>query len=268
MNFRYCYWSVCDGVDALKMERCVASARSAGVFKEFHVLTDRTIGGAECYEAGAFDKTGGLYKLIFLKAAISKLSFDYLVWIDPDTLFVRNPRDLLKVMRVSPIHVPLLTPLAEIPPGARVHGMPSETFAGLMRQAGVRDPVYASESSFWIVRRDAIDSIHKLALDFRGHGAQRGIDANAGACLSYVMHMLCASPEAHERRRHPDLWASDALNHGRGAIPDSSRWRLVDPFTGSEEFVNPAIVHLTNEPAPESARLARRELPAPESQQC
>lgn len=103
----YCYWSVATGPYAELMERCVASARAAGVFKEFHVLTDRPIQGAESYEAYEVELTDKLFKLVYLKAAISKLNFDYYVWVDADTMFRRNPRNLLSCLGRSPIHVPL-----------------------------------------------------------------------------------------------------------------------------------------------------------------
>ena len=51
MKSKYCYWSVCDGAYGAMMEHCVRTARNAGVFKEFHVLTDRPLEGCECYDA-------------------------------------------------------------------------------------------------------------------------------------------------------------------------------------------------------------------------
>ena len=110
----YCYWSVATGPYAGLMERCVASARSAGVFKEFHVLTDRPIKGAESYEAYEVELTDKLFKLVYLKAAISKLNFDYYVWVAADTVFRRNPRNLLACLGRSPIHVPLELNLSEL----------------------------------------------------------------------------------------------------------------------------------------------------------
>ncbi len=107
MRPTYCYWSVATGPYAELMARCVASARAAGVFKEFHVMTDRPIQGAESYEAYEVELTDKLFKLVYLKAAISKLNFDYYVWVDADTLFHRNPRNLLASLSRSPIHVPL-----------------------------------------------------------------------------------------------------------------------------------------------------------------
>lgn len=114
MSARYCYWSVATGRFAGLMERCVTSARRCGVFKEFHVLTDRSIESCLCYDAQSLDMSDGLFKLIYLKAGISKLLFDYLIWIDADSVFVRNPRKVLNCLRKSPIHVPLVTNLSQL----------------------------------------------------------------------------------------------------------------------------------------------------------
>ena len=73
MKPKYCYWSVCDGIYGAMMEHCVDTARSAGVFKEFHVFTDRPLEGCECYDAYQFEKTSGLFKLHYLKVGMSRL---------------------------------------------------------------------------------------------------------------------------------------------------------------------------------------------------
>lgn len=110
----YCYWSVATGSYAGLMERCVESARDAGVFKEFHVMTDRPVKGAESYDAYEVELTDKLFKLVYLKAAISKLNFDYYVWLDADTVFQRNPRNLLTCLSRSPIHLPLEVNLSAV----------------------------------------------------------------------------------------------------------------------------------------------------------
>ncbi len=100
MKPSYCYWSVADGDYGALMERCVRSAREAGVFKEFHVLTDRPLEGCECYDAYQIEKENGLFKLHYLKAGMSRLNFDYFVWIDADTLFARNPVERMSSEKV------------------------------------------------------------------------------------------------------------------------------------------------------------------------
>ena len=71
MTSRFCYWSVATGKYAEWMERCVASARTAGVNKDFHVFADRQISGCECYDAANIDCREAMFKLIYLKAGIS-----------------------------------------------------------------------------------------------------------------------------------------------------------------------------------------------------
>src|SRR6266404_3758152 len=79
MNPSYCFWSVCTGVYAGMMERCVQTARQVGVFKQFHILTDQPVEGCECYDAFECDKKDGMFKLHYLKVGMSRLNFDYFV---------------------------------------------------------------------------------------------------------------------------------------------------------------------------------------------
>src|SRR5271154_4100486 len=90
MRERYCYWSAVDGIYAQMMQTVVDSAREAGVFKDFHVWTDRPIDGATCHPAANFDKTLYLFKLRFLRDEVSRLDYDYFVWLDADSYFVRD----------------------------------------------------------------------------------------------------------------------------------------------------------------------------------
>ncbi len=114
MNARYCYWSVCDGDDLGQMRECVRSAREAGVFRPFHVFTTEAIEGAECYEPHGIEKDRRLFKLIYLRAGMTRLNFDYFVWLDPSTRFRHNPVNLLGALAKSPIHVPLTTNLSAL----------------------------------------------------------------------------------------------------------------------------------------------------------
>jgi hypothetical protein len=112
MNARYCYWSVCDGAYVQQMRECIRSAREAGVFRPFHVFTTEAIDGAECYEPFGIEKERHLFKLIYLRAGMTRLNFDYFVWVDADTRFRRNPEDLLGSLARAPLHVPLTTNLS------------------------------------------------------------------------------------------------------------------------------------------------------------
>jgi len=140
MKSKYCYWSVCDGAYGAMMEHCVRTARNAGVFKEFHVLTDRPLEGCECYDACQLEKTHGLFKLHHLKVGMSRLSFDYFIWLDADTVFARNPFDLLGSLGKSPIHLPLELNLSALSERRiKRKGIRSITFSGSQPWASSSD---------------------------------------------------------------------------------------------------------------------------------
>lgn len=245
MKTRYCYWSVCDGIYSKLMERCVASARNSGVFKEFHLLTDTSIPGCECYDAMDCDKKDGLFKLVCLKAAISNLLFDYFIWIDADSYFVKNPKNILDCLGKSPMHVPLLVNLSDELKNRSGKGDDSLShYVEVMKAAGITNPVYSSQSSFWIVHRDAIDRVQELAQHFRGVAQKHDFPVNASTMIGFAMQMLCGDPESHEISRRPDLWGSDDNNYFKDTVPTNSPWMLDLGYGRQSLPVNPAIVHL------------------------
>ena len=246
MGQRYCYWSVCDGTTAHAMELCVESARKAGVFKEFHVFSDRHIPGCESYDAQDVDKEDGIFKLIYLQAGVSKLLFDYFIWIEPHTRFVRNPRNVLASLHHSPIHVPLLANLSALAANQQVNGnLTSTDYVRVMRESGVQNPVYHSLSAFWIIHRDAIDRVCELATHFRAASLREGHTMNVCATLGYAMQMLCGNPELHLVTKRPDLWAcndNSSFETTSGLLP----WQMEYPISREVHEVNSSMVYLPN----------------------
>src|SRR5207253_186013 len=144
MNANYCFWSVCDGDYGSLMEHCVRTARASGVFKEFHVLCDRPLEGCECYDAMQCDKAHGLFKLHYLKVGMSRLSFDYFVWLDADTIFRRNPVNVLEILGKAPLHVPLELNLSTLAEDVDWRGVSAFRLRDLFREEGVMNQGYLS----------------------------------------------------------------------------------------------------------------------------
>jgi hypothetical protein len=226
------------------MERCIRSARAAGVFKEFHVLSDRQLAGCECYDALECDKAGGLFKLHYLKAGMSRLPFDYFIWLDADTVFVRNPVDVLGVLGRSPIHVPLEAKLDTAPEDARCGATPCAVLRDLFHEAGMENRAYLSQSAFWIVHREAIDAVYEEAFQFWNQAKRKGVQLDVNAALGFAMQIFCAAPEAHLLSVRPEVWASDDLDYFAGAEPKGQSWPCRHPLSNEAVVVNPAIIHL------------------------
>ena len=244
MNANYTYWSVATGEHGALMETCVRSARQAGVFKPFQVLADRPLAGCECYDACHCEKAGGMFKLHYLKVGMSRLLFDYFVWLDADTVFVRNPVDVLGPLGRSPIHVPLEANLSTLSEDRQWRGASCFRLRQLYVKAGVANQVYLSQSAFWIVRREAIDTVYELAFQFWNQAGDDGQAVNVNAALGYAMQMLCADPEAHLLAQHPELWGSDQAEPP-GAVPRDPGPKPQAAQPGcSAGPPGPAIIHL------------------------
>ena len=226
------------------MERCVRTARQAGVFKEFHVLTDRRLEGCDCYDCYQFEKERGLFKLHYLKVGMSRLNFDYFVWLDADTEFVRNPFDLLELLGKSPIHVPLEVNLSALKEDQVWKGVSTHRLRDLMREQGIVNQVYLCSSAFWIVHHDAINTVYDLALGFWHKAKDVGVIIDVSAALGYSMQILCASPEVHFIANHPDHWAGDDEGLFRERLPDRSPWGWRHPMGTETIVVRPSIIHL------------------------
>lgn len=239
----YCYWSVCNGDYGAMMENCVRTARAAGVFKEFHVLSDRPLEGCRCYDAYQCDKANGLFKLHYLKVGMSRLPFDYFVWLDADTRFFRNPVDILGALQGSPVHIPLEVNLSAMHEDRTWTCGSCFALREACVRAGISNEIYLSGSSFWIVKREAIDVVYEVALEFWNKERARGCLFDVDAALGVAMQLLCGDPEAHTIGSRPDLWATDYNARVRTVSGSSPVWEWQHPLTPTPVAVRPAIVH-------------------------
>lgn len=245
MSARYCYWSVVDGDYSIMMAAVIQSARKAGVFTDFHVWSDRPIPGAIHHPAGEFDKWGCLFKLEFLRKAVKHLDYDYFIWLDTDMWFVRNPGDPLRLLHGSPLHIALEGDLTAADNGRTDWWeCPNERFVELMRERGVRSRrIFNVNGGLFIVHREAIDTVYRLAFDFSDYCQTQGFTFNDEPLLAYAMHMLCGNPYAHTLRQTNDFWCSDWTGAFTDQLPDGQPWWFIDYFTEEKVLVNPAIVH-------------------------
>ena len=242
---RYCFWSAATGPYSLMLQSAVDSARAVGVFKDFHVWSDRRIDGAVTHPLKKMDAPHGLFRLLLLTKEVRKLKYDYLIWLDADTHFVRNPGDALRVLQGAPVHATL-----ECDAAAGPHLQPDwqrcslANFTKLMRFAGVRSrSIFTTDAGFWIVHREAAEHFCRLAWDFGDFCHRVGYRFGFEPLLAYATQILCGNPYAHRLEESSDLWGVDRQGYFDGRIPDGRSWPHLDFFTGKHRKVNPAIVH-------------------------
>jgi len=246
MKPTYCYWAVVDGPYADMMQATIFSARRVGVFKDFHIWCDHPVREAICHEVKDLEKSNFLFKIRFLGEVVKQLNYDYFIWLDADTYFVRNPGDVLRVMHSAPVHSTLESD-ACAPNNQRPDwwGCALARYARLMRARGVHShSIFNVNAGFWIVHHDVIETFCDLALGFWELWKRDGHDPfSEEPPLAYATHMLCGNPYLHTLKHCSDVWASDWLGCNAEFLPDGRPWMFEDYFSGERSLVNPAIVH-------------------------
>jgi hypothetical protein len=154
------------------------------------------------------------------------------------------PVDLLGPMGKSPIHVPLEANISASEEDSMWKGAPLARLRELWRQEGVANQLYVSQSAFWIIHHEAIETVYDLAMAFWNKANHSGLTVDVSAALGYAMQMLCADPEAHLLVNHPDLWASDEEGHFRDNLPDGVAWSWRHPLRPDAVEIRPSIIHL------------------------
>jgi len=263
MRERYCYWSVATGPQARLLQTLVDSARAVGVFKDFHVWSDRRIEGAVGHDSGRVRKDGGMFRLEFLEREVSRLPYEYYVWLEADSVFVRPPGDLLRVLAGAPVHASLESDVTSAPRRrTEWEGCSLTNVATLMRFCGVRNrAIFTAGAGFWIVHRDVIKTFCDLAEDFGAFCRKVGYRFGFEPRLAYAAQMLCGNPYRHTLRETSEIWGVDRAGRYAGKVPNGRCWGYRDDFTGERVVVNPAIVQAVHSRAALLA-LARRRAPA------
>jgi hypothetical protein len=212
--------------------------------EDFHAFCDRPIQGAETHLIADFEKRYFLFKFLFLQNHVKKLDYDYFVFLDADNYFVRPPPPLLDLMQGSPIHSFFESDCTALSKRPKWHKCPLPEYVRMMRECGViSEKVYNVNGGFFIAKREAIDTICGMALDFWKYALLNGYMFTEEPPLAYVTHMLCVKPENHLLWTHSDVWCTDWLGEYAGRLPDGKKWAFADYMTGKRVTVDPAIVH-------------------------
>ncbi len=241
---KICYWSVADGEWAYMLKTLLHSYRGVGMEEDFHVFSDQEIPGATTHLIEGFDKSFYHFKFQFLQQFVKQLDYDYFVFLDADNFFVRKAPPFLNLVQDSPLHCFLESDCTLPSTRPQWHRCPLPEYVRLMQECGVTDShFYTVNAGFFIVKREAIDTICELAVDFWKHCMMQGYLFTEEAPLAYATQMLCGDSNRHLLSSRTDVWASDWTGIYEKHLPDGKSWTFQD-YMGQEGFpVDPAIVH-------------------------
>jgi len=242
---KFCYWSVADGDHGKMFKTVISSARRCGVNEDFHIYTDINIPGAILHETGRFSKDHYLFKLEFLNR-LKELDYDYFVWLDADTFFVRHPGDFRELLRGNKWFVQMESDCtSKFVQRGDWWGCPMKWYILLMRYYGITHPrVYNCNAGFWMVRKESIDEFYKTSIDFFKFCREELhlINFTEEPALALVGHFV-DNVELNTFTKTSHIWASDWSGVYKNRLPDGDDWYFRDYMTGEKHKVNPAIVH-------------------------
>lgn len=246
MSKTFCYWTVADGDHGLMAKTMVQSARNCGVKEDFHIWTDLPhINGAMAHSCGKFEKTLYMFKFNFLKEHVSKLDYDYYIFLDADNYFVNNPGDLSLLMKNQKVFIQMENEITS-PKVKRCDwwGCPVEQYRPLFEETGlITDKIYNTNAGFWIVDKRFINEFYNIAVNFFFYGKSKGYkDFTEEVSLAFIGHCM-QEPEKRTLDKTSWLWASDWIGFWKHKLPEYKEWEFEDYMTGEKKQVKSHIVH-------------------------
>lgn len=188
MTKSFCYWTVATGRHAEMAKALITSARSVGVKEDFHVITDASeIETSTVHPAGKFEFQQYMFKIHFLKSIISKLDYDYYVFLDADNYFVRNTKDLI-------------TSCFKNDESVFIHHQDSkkynsQTYIHKYQHVFTNNGIEISDINqidlnFWIIKKDFVGTLCHIASELFDFDKQEKItDHSEYPLLTYVGHL-------------------------------------------------------------------------------
>jgi hypothetical protein len=199
MGDRVVYWSIARGAEArAAMQACVQSARAAGFWMPFHVLTDAEIEGCECYDEMGAETAPGFETFLHLKVSIQKLRSEYAVYVHPRSIFHMTPGRVLEACGRAPVHIPMEDEVTT--------DSAAQNLVSLLRETGVVGPIFRCRPGLIITRMNAVSYLYDHVLKFRDAALKAGWEFDGSIGWSFLAHMMVGGVDLHRSQLRPDLW--------------------------------------------------------------
>ena len=223
------------------------SMRNANIHEDLHVFGPDAVTGAINHYSG-IDVPWNLHmaKLEFARQMVG-LGYEYIVWLDTDNYFVRDPGDLKNLLRDNPLWVCMEADMTQ-QPKTKERGWyfkDHEEVCRLFREEGVTTKsVWSSNGGMWIVRTDDIDRLYAEAFRIFHKWQSGGFkEANDEVVLACIGAKWMKDPENSTMSSTQDTWACDWNKKFVTSPPVGQPWVYTDWMYGTEWTINPAIVH-------------------------
>lgn len=245
---KFCYYTASTTANGPAMVKTmVESARRAGVTDDFHAFTVGEVEGAINHSIDVSRKWKHMRKLEILREELAHLGYDYCVWLDSDTYFVRHPGDLLPLIRSNPFWIQGESELTH----AKVRrgdwwGCPIERLKQEYRRFGItQDRLWTTNGGMFILRTEAIPQVVDKAFEIYDYFVKNVHKSTEDETpLALCSHLFVNDdPVLNQTDATCWTWGCDWAGRFKTILPDGQPWTVEDWLTGKTRTANPAIVH-------------------------
>jgi hypothetical protein len=248
MKNKFCYWTISWGDYDYMSQSLVNSAKQCGINEDFYAFTQKPINN--CFNLKLnknieLDKLQ-FFKFEYLKEEMSKLNYEYFIFIDSDHFFVRRPEISIEdIMLESPWHSFLESPINSFKTKREDWWqIPNKVFEQTMRENGVYSKeIRNTNGGFWICHKNFINEACRLSYNFHEKLKNKGHTVPEEVSIAYLSHLM--SPRLQDRflEKFSNYWASDWTDNFKDSLPIDVEWEYTSYMTYEKINVKPAIVH-------------------------
>lgn len=248
MKNKFCYWTISWGDYDYISQSMINSARNVGIEEDFYAFTEKPV--KNCINV-SLNKNINLDKLQFFKfeyleKEMSRLNYDYFIFIDADHYFVRKPEiNPLDIIKDSPWHSFLESPINSNKTKRKDWwGVPNIILEKFFRKSGVMSKeIRNSNGGFWIIKKEFITQARVLAYEFHNKLRKYNLTVPEEVSIAYLSHLMSPKIEDRFLENYTNYWSSDWTDNFKDIVPTDKSWEYVSYMTLEKIFVKPAIVH-------------------------
>lgn len=245
---RFCYYTGSNQISNKPMiESMIYSARKAGVQEDIHVLSPSECKGAINHHWPAQLGWKHMHKLVMLRDHLANLDYEYFIWLDSDTWFLRKP-DISRLIRDEMFWIQGESEATDISKIRRGDwwGCPVANLDAEFRRWGVTDKrLWTTNGGMWIVRKEAINEVCAKALEVNEYCIKNiHRDSCDETALAICGHLFVKEPDMNRKELTGDVWFCDWMGRWTDVEPNTVPVTAEDWLTGEKWGpVQPAIVH-------------------------
>lgn len=250
INKKICYWSVAWGNHSYMLQSLVDSFHEFNIEGDFLVFSDLEIKGAVNRPLSkdiSLDLSNYLFKFDYLKLLKKETDYDYFIFIDADSLFLKKPeRDPLFFMQnQNPWFCFLESPInSKKTTRGDWWNVPNEALVYIFREMGVvTEEIRNLNAGYWICHKNFIDQAYSLGMECFEMFKKFGFNVTEEIPMSYITNYIMLEPRFAFHENYFDYWASDWTGEFKDNVPTYSEWTNTSYMTGERTIISPCLIH-------------------------